>query len=69
MIAGAGIHGGAIYGESDRHAGQVKSNPVRPEDFGATLYHALGVPPETPFGPDGFSGRVSTGKPVLELFG
>jgi hypothetical protein len=68
MIAGAGIRGGAIYGESDRHAGQVKSNPVRPEDFGATLYHALGIPPETPFGPDGFSGRVSTGKPVLELF-
>jgi uncharacterized protein (DUF1501 family) len=69
LVAGAGIRGGAVYGESDRHAGQVKSNPVQPEDFGATLYHALEVRPETPFGPDGFSGRVSRGKPVLELFG
>jgi hypothetical protein len=69
MAAGAGIRGGAVYGESDRHAAQVKSDPVRPEDFGATLYHALGVRPETPFGPDGFSGRVSRGKPVLALFG
>ncbi len=69
MLAGAGIRGGAVYGASDRHAAQVASNPVRPEDFGATLYHALGIPPETPFGPDGFSGRVSSGKPIHGLFG
>ena len=69
LIAGAGIRGGAVYGASDAQAGQVKSNPVSPEDFGATLFSALGVPPETPFGPDGFSGRVSPGKPIDALFG
>ncbi len=69
MLAGGGIRGGAVYGASDSNAGQVRHHPVSPEDFGATLYQALGIPPETPFGPDGFSGRVSHGKPVSELFG
>ena len=35
---------------------------------GATLFHALGIPPDTRFGPDGFSFRVSDGEPVQELF-
>jgi hypothetical protein len=69
LLAGAGIRGGNVYGASDPHAGQVKDNPVSPEDFGATLFHALGVPPQTPFGPDGFSSRVSHGKVVDGLFG
>lgn len=69
MLAGAGIRGGNIYGASDRQAGQVKDKPVRPEDFGASLFHALGVPPQTPFGPDGFSSRVSQGKVITDLFG
>jgi hypothetical protein len=47
----------------------VKAAPVRPEDFGATLFHAAGVAPETRPGADGFTKPVSTGKPVLELFG
>jgi hypothetical protein len=68
LIAGAGIRGGAIYGSSDRHAAEVKTNPVTPEDFGATLFTALGIPPETLFGPDGISGRVSSGNAIQELF-
>ncbi len=69
MLAGAGIRGGMVYGASDQHAGYVKDSPVMPEQFGATLFHALGVPPETRFGPDGFSERVSAGEPVMQLFG
>jgi uncharacterized protein (DUF1501 family) len=68
LVAGAGIRGGAIYGASDRQAGLVKTNPVSPEDFGATIYTALGIPPATLFGPDGISGRVSTGEAVSALF-
>jgi hypothetical protein len=69
MLAGAGIRGGAVYGSSDKNGGYVRDNPVRPEDFGATLFHALGVPPETRLGADGFTRPVSAGEPRMELFG
>ena len=69
LVAGCGVRGGAVYGASDRTAAYVKDDPVSPENFGATLFHALGVPPETRLGADGFTRPVSDGKPVLELFG
>ncbi|OWK38713.1 DUF1501 domain-containing protein [Fimbriiglobus ruber] len=69
LLAGAGVRGGAVYGASDKTAAYVKDSPVRPEDFGATLFHALGVPAETRLGADGFTLPVSAGKPVLDLFG
>ncbi|MFO0844335.1 MAG: DUF1501 domain-containing protein [Gemmataceae bacterium] len=68
MLAGAGVRGGAVYGASDRQAAYVKDRPVSPEDFAATLLHALGIAPETPVSPDGFSLRASAGRPILDLF-
>lgn len=64
MLAGAGVRGGAVYGSSDAQAAYVKDRPVSPEDFGATLFHTLGIPPETGISPDGFSVRASTGRPI-----
>jgi hypothetical protein len=69
MLAGAGIRGGQVYGASDVHAGYVKDRPVSPEDFAATILHALGVPPETRLAADGFTRPASTGQPMLDLFG
>jgi Protein of unknown function (DUF1501) len=69
LVAGCGVRGGLVYGASDKAGGFVKDSPVRPEDFGASLFHALGVPPETRLAPDGFTRPASAGKPVLELFG
>jgi hypothetical protein len=68
MLAGAGVRGGAVYGASDGQAAYVKDNPVRPEDFGATLFHALGISPDTPISQDGFSVRASVGQPRMDLF-
>jgi hypothetical protein len=68
LLAGVGIRGGTVYGSSDKQGGYVRDNPVSPEDFGATLFHALGVPPETRLGADGFTNPVSTGKAILDLF-
>jgi hypothetical protein len=69
LLAGAGIRGGAVYGAADRNAAYVKDKPVRPEDFGATLFHALGVPPEAEVrASDGHPDAVSMGRPILELF-
>ncbi len=70
LLAGGGIRGGAVYGSSDKQGAYVTSGrPISHVDFGATLFHALGIPPETRYGPDGFSFRVSDGQPVSELFG
>jgi hypothetical protein len=41
--------------------------PFSPDDFGATIFSALGVPPTTRFGPHGVSGRVSMGSPIMAL--
>jgi len=69
LLAGADIRGGIVYGASDRIGGYVRDNPVSPEDFGATLFHALGVPPDSRLGADGFTRPASTGRSVLDLFG
>ena len=69
ILAGAGIRGGAVYGESDKIGAYVKDKPVRPQDFSATVYHALGVPFESKITKDGVSRPLSTGEPLLNLFG
>src|SRR5205823_2751061 len=55
LLAGAGVCGGMVYGASDAQGGYVRDGPVSPERFGATLFHALGVRPETRLGADGFT--------------
>ena len=44
-LAGAGVKGGLVYGESDRDGVDVKDNPVTEADFFATVYTSLGVKP------------------------
>jgi hypothetical protein len=68
LLAGAGIRGGAVYGASDRIGAHVKDHPVTPEDFSATLLHALGVPPQTRLSPDGATRPASTGESIETLF-
>jgi arylsulfatase A-like enzyme len=68
MLAGAGVRGGAVYGESDGRAAYVKNRPVSPEQFAATVLYALGIPPETRISPDGFTVAASSGEPIAELF-
>lgn len=69
ILAGGGIRGGAVYGESDRIGAYVKDRPVRVQDLGATIFHAMNIPLETRMGRDGFTRPVSTGTPLLDLFG
>ncbi len=46
-LAGGGIRGGAIYGATDRHAGEARTDVVRPCDYLATVFHCLGYSPDT----------------------
>src|SRR5215212_3178357 len=48
VFAGAGVKGGTVCGQSDSQAAYVKDRPVRPADICATVYHCLGIDPETP---------------------
>jgi hypothetical protein len=68
ILAGGGIRGGAVYGASDKIGAYVKDRPVRPQDLGATIYHALEVPLETRLGKEGAARPITTGQPLLELF-
>lgn len=47
IFAGAGIARGRIVGRTDRIAGDVMDTPVSPKDIQATIYHLLGIDPET----------------------
>lgn len=46
-MAGGGIKGGAIHGQSDKHAAFPVSGKVEPQDITATIFHCLGFAPET----------------------
>lgn len=46
-LAGCGIKGGVVYGESDADGVDVKDKPVTEGDFFATIYHALSLDPKT----------------------
>ncbi len=47
VLAGAGVKRGFVFGSSDRWAAYPASDPVSPDDLGATILHALGVDPAT----------------------
>lgn len=44
LFAGGGIRGGNVVGKSDAHGAYPAEQPVKPENFAATIYDALGIP-------------------------
>jgi hypothetical protein len=44
LFAGGGVQGGNVIGRSDAIGAYPADRPVSPEDFAATIYHALGIP-------------------------
>ena len=70
LLAGAGIAGGAVHGQSDKIGAFPAADPVSPEDLTATVYHALGIDPEAeihdqqkrPY-------QLVQGKPLHKLWG
>jgi hypothetical protein len=69
IVAGGGMQGGRIIGESDAIAGEPKDRPVHCSELVATIFHAMGIPPATTIpGPDGSPVRVVEAEPVWELF-
>ncbi len=57
LLAGAGIARGKVVGKTDKIAGDVIERPISPKDILATVYHLLGIDPETTL-------RDRTGRPL-----
>ena len=45
FFAGGGVRGGNVVGKSDSQGAYPAEQPVKPENFAATIYHALGIAP------------------------
>ena len=43
-FAGGGTGGGNVIGASDAHGAYPSEHPLKPENFAATIYDALGIP-------------------------
>lgn len=71
LFSGAGIRGGTLYGESDKHAAYPVTRPVSPADLAATIYESLGISPELriPNAEGQPVPLVEDGKPLSQLFG
>ncbi|MDF1860214.1 MAG: DUF1501 domain-containing protein [Verrucomicrobiales bacterium] len=70
VLAGGGLKGGITYGKTDEGAENVAENPVKIQDFNATVAHALGLPlDQVLYSPSKRPFTVAhKGKPVLDLF-
>lgn len=69
LLAGAGIRGGTVYGASDGQCAYVKDLPVSTGDICATIYHCLGIDPETTV-PDQLNRPIPIahgGRPIREI--
>jgi len=47
LVAGAGIRRGHVHGKSDKTASAPVENPVHPTELLATIYHSVGIKPDT----------------------
>jgi Protein of unknown function (DUF1501) len=47
VIAGAGVKRGYVHGKSDKTGSAPLENPVHPTDLLATVYHSVGIAPDT----------------------
>jgi uncharacterized protein (DUF1501 family) len=47
LLAGAGVKRGFVYGASEKNGAYPASDPVRPDDLAATMFHLLGINPRT----------------------
>ncbi len=69
-MAGAGIAGGQVFGSSDRNGAYPASDPIRPHDLTATIFHLLGIDPRGTFADKlGRPQPVTRGEPLRAVLG
>lgn len=68
LLAGAGVKGGYVYGESDERAKFPAEKPVKPEDLAATIFHILGIDPRSEIYNHSDRPLVIAGDPIRDIF-
>ena len=70
LMAGGGVKEGYVYGASDKVGAYPADNPVKPDDIAATIYHLLGIDPETEVhDAEGRPLAITRGKAILDVMG
>lgn len=70
LMAGAGIRGGQVIGETDARAELPKDRPIHPEDITKTVYYAMGIQDLEAKDKLGRAyNLLDEGKPLTDLFG
>ncbi len=69
VLAGGGMKTGQVIGSTDKNGGNAKDRPVQFSEIFATLYHNLGLNPETTtvMDPTGRPQHLADGKALPEL--
>ncbi len=68
LLAGAGIQGGIVHGQSDSQGAFPARDPVSPQDYIATLLHVLGVSADLTLADrEQRPHRIHAGSPVNEI--
>lgn len=57
LMAGGGVRGGQVIGESDDTASAPRHEAITPDDVAASFYHNLGIDPQMEF-------QTETGRPI-----
>ena len=69
LLAGGGVRGGQVYGETDKVGAYPAKNVVGPEHIAKTIYYAMGVRGLQAMGRDGRPFHLmEEGEPLVELF-
>ena len=69
LLAGGGVHGGAVFGASDRTGAYPARDPVTPADLAATIFWRFGIDPSSEIHDlNGRPWRVADGQPLRSLF-
>ena len=69
LLAGGGIRGGQVYGETDRFGEYPAGKPLSPADITRTVYHAMGIHDLAAVDREGRPFQLlDQGRPLVELF-
>lgn len=69
FLAGGGVRGGTVIGSTDKQGARPATEPQTPENFGATIYHALGLPKTTAwYDAENRPHHIYHGEPIRGLF-
>jgi len=69
IVAGGGIKRGYVYGKSDETGSAPVENPVHPRELLASIYHAVGINPQTlVYNHLNQPRELVKAEPVLDLF-